>query len=391
MKSFFYSPKFLIPLVLSPFMAMFFMLNCSSPVEEGTQTGGRTNKRNEDTKQTNVLKCNLPKCSGSKCCDKEDEECTDYCGDSDYLNLSGDGYHKCLALEKKFVHDKLVIIFKDVLEDPDEEKLIQKIQEEELDIICSAMKELSLDLLEDLIDDYGPYEAQLLLNYVGVKKPALELFTKTQEKEDGIDLFKKLLEKAGDSSGTATKEAKMLQALKDKSEFQDENEVSLLERALNNNNKDLVHFIHKNIVHDKDEGLCGGDNERFHPQPVDRAQDIKYDANDPNLIPGYGAGSGVPSALSFASDRSQYACILAFYCYIDNTRGGNILRKKLAWLLKESGVRSFIKSPVRKGGLNLSSQKAQDEWPHQACFELNLRWKNGAVDMGLDEVPNPNP
>ena len=373
------------------------MSNCSSPTEDGTRTDTRqTEKRNEDRNQTELLKCSLPKCSGSKCCDTKDEECTDYCGDSDYLDLSGDGYSKCLTLEKTFIKNKLHVLFNDVLSNPDEENLIQKIKQEELDIICSAVKELSTDLLEDLIDEYGPYEAQLLLNYVGVRKSALEIFTKTEEKEDGIELFKKLLEKAGDRSNADKQEGKILKALKNKNEFQDDDEESILQRALNSKNKALVHFIHENLIKDKDEGLCGGDNERYHPQPIERAQTQEYVYKDTNTVdtptPGYGEGVGVPSAIPAARDNSQYACILAVYCYIDNTRGGNMLRKNLAFLLKESGITHFIKSPVRKGGLNLSSHRAQNEWSHQVCYELNLRWKNGtAIDMGLQEIPNPNP
>ena len=368
-----YSKKNLFLLFLSLITALCFMFNCSSP-SPGEGTGANTDPTDSDEgggdgTTTSQIECALPKCSGSKCCNKVDkeekEECENWCGGREYLDLSGEGYKICLALERKFVKEKLVVLFgDDVLGDPDEEKLIKKMDKEDINVICSAVRELDIDLLENLIDDYVPYQAEVFLNWVGVNKLAIEIFKNTKDTGDGIDLFKKLLEKVGGSSGTQWQ--KILNALKAKNQFEEDDEEHILERALNQNNKELVRFIHNNIVRDREDGICGEDNKRYHPTPD--------------------SGSYLNNEEGFesAKKRSKYACILGVYCFVDDTEEGNRFRKNLAQLLKESGVGSLIRSPTTKGGMGLTNSAPQNEWSHPVCKELRITWNNGAVDMGLN-------
>ena len=264
--------------------------------------------------------------------------------------------------------EKLLVLFDDVLSDPDEEGLIKKVDRKEIEIICSALKELDIDLLEDLIDDYSPYQAEAFLNYVGVQRLAIDIFKNTKEKEDGIELFKKLLEKVGGSSGT--KEQKILNALKAVSTFEDDEE-HILERALNRRNKEFVLFVHNSIVRDKEDGICSGDNKRYHPVPVSGHYRLA-------------------NSLESAKKRSRYACILGVYCFIDSTTEGDRFRRSVANLFNNSGVQSLIKNPLTKGGLALTKSAPQNRWSEPACNNLNLYWNNGpSLDMGLGDSSTP--
>ena len=363
MKSLLINQNFLFFVIL--LLASSFMFNCVQGPVAGPHSPRTDEDPDDNINRKGALKCTLPNCSGSKCCDKEDKDCDKWCSDYDYLHLSGDGLDKCLSLEKKFVEKQLVALFNDILTNPSEDKLIKMVQQEELDAVCASVKELDVDLLEDLIEEYSSYDARLFLHYMGVQTPAIEIFEKTPEKEDGVEIFKALLEKAGNSSSDKAVE-KILQALKTKIKFEDDDEETVLERALNHNNSRLVQFVHKNIVTDNEEGICGEDNESYHPVP-----------GTTYPLPG-GSDAERP-----AEAKKRQACILAVYCYIDDTREGNRFRRSLSFLLKEKQVQTFIRLPHGKGGLEVPSTQAQKEWNHTACEDLKKDWDNGDIDLGL--------
>ena len=375
----------------------FFVFNCSQPQEgttKNTEVGDNTRQSSQDPEST--LKCALPNCSGSKCCNKGDEEekeeCEDWCGKSDYLSLSSSAYDKCLSLERKFVEKELLVLFGDNrLKEPDEEELLN-IKNEDVETICSAVRGLDKDIWHNLIKEYSSHQAGLVLQWLGVEKSTVEIFEKTKKKEDGIEMLRSLLERVGrgmrslrDPTVEESADQRILDGLKAKIDFSNEDEQHILKRALDNNNKRLVEFIHKNILLD-DDGLCGEDNEKYYPNPNEQVYNKSFTCSDStkgsnNDHPGYTTGS-LKNFLDEANENRQEACILAVYCSIDDTRQGNRFRADLARVVNTSSVRSFIRNSVEKGGLGLPNQKYQDKWTHEVCYHLNLRWKNAQGEGG---------
>ena len=386
MKAFITSLKSWFIIILSGVLIILFFFACSSPPDGKTTTtttttsGGNGGDGDDDDEDDKDLACSLPKCSGSKCCNKgsksQKEKCADWCGDSGYLGLSGSAEELCLTLDRGFVDDSLVELFSDnVLGEPDEESL-KDIKKEDVGIICAAVRELDPDLLGDLIDKYSNNEAEIFLGWVSETKGSVDIFEKTKKDEDGINMVKTLLDQLDSDSD----DQGVVDGLGEPIDFDDNDDKNILERALDSN-EDLVQFIHKKVLQDKDEGICGEDQkDKNWPKPV--AGDAA--ANPPA---GYGTSGDTDAHFENANDNRQRACVLAIYCKALSGATNNDVRKDLADAVSDSRMKSFIDKDIDDGGLGLTERDGE-KWPATVCTRLNRLWQNndasGAVDLGLN-------
>ena len=248
-----------IILILSGFVVVTVAVISSCTPSPGIQTpttsSGSTGKKSSTT-DTRTLKCELPKCSGSKCCDEEDKDCDNICSDSDYLKLSGDAYDKCIGLSESTV-DRLGELFKDILEHPKDAGKLEDLEKEDIDLICGVVKELDKDVLEDRIDDYSTSNAKRFLEWAANEKTVIEIFENTEDTDDGIKMVKTLLETAGNGDGDEGV-LKGLSVDVNHESGSDEDE-HVLYLALQKSNSRLVAFIHDEIISD-DKGLCSSGN-----------------------------------------------------------------------------------------------------------------------------------
>ena len=363
-------------MILSGSLILMFIFACSSSPENQsttTTTSRDDDDEDDDEESKKDLACTLPKCSGSQCCNKikdEDkkEECEKWCGHRDYLNLSSDAEDKCLALEYDFVEKDLVRLFgEDTLTDPNEEKLLKGIKNDDISTICAAVKELDPDIWG--INSYVQNEAEVVLGWVAGAKQAIKIFEKTKEKKEGFEMFKKLLMTLSQGSG----DQGVVEGLKVEISFDDEDESSkFLAYALDKNNDNLIQFIHNKILQDKKEGLCGDQKSSNWPTPETGA--VASTA-------GYGPAGG--SAYKNAEKHRQRACIMGVYCKTFPEMAEDKIREDLAQKVGDSGMERFIKSPVADGGLGLTLQHSED-WPQEVCVRLISIWDHSPnFNLGL--------
>ena len=387
MKAFITHLKSWFILLLTGSLMFMFVFACSTPPEgqsttTTTTTGGSGDGDDDDDDDDKDLACALPKCSGSKCCNKtkdedKQEECEEWCGDSDYLDLSGEAEDKCLTLDYEFVKSDLTFLFgNDVLSDPDEEKLLDDIKPDDVNKICAAVRELDPDIWGDIINDYSQSEAAVVLGWIAQEKKAVKIFEKTKEKKDGIDMFKTLLRKLTDD---LPGDIGVIQGLGESIDFDDDDDdesPNILARALRENNADLVRFIHQEIVKDPEEGICGKDNSSNWPDPHEGTQELCGHSGN---------------RLQNAKRHQQRACMLAVYCKAfsvapaTNTENAND-REDFGEEINdmESSIKSFIRNDIEKGGLGLRGINEDAKWTQRTCESLSYWWNNPSNELNLN-------
>ena len=381
MKTFF-QIRVIALLFLSIFVAAAIMSGCSETplVSPGSNGGSKSDKDDDDDdsskstrKSTASLTCKLPECSsgGKDCCDYEDkdgdldEDCEDWCKDD--LDLSGDAYDKCLALDKEVVEEDLVFLFKKRLIRPEYSEL-DDLKKDDIELICAAVKHLDSDLLVDRVNKYGKSDAKAMLQWLAEDKTVMEIFDNADD-DDGLRMIKKLLE----TLGTGTSYAGIVNGLsQDVSAHSDKDNIFQL--ALSSNKK-LVDYLHDEIVTNEKE-IC---KDSHRPTP-------STSVNVKNA-----AGTAVAyNTLQPSNGFHLEACILATYCTIskDMTEAvGNEFRKDIADAVNESSIENFIKRSSADGGLGLGGNTAvtgyvkleendAEEWTKKACGNLKYLWEN---------------
>ncbi len=382
----FLQTKVVIVLLLSIAVAAGIMSGCTSETgdrtgnttrsSDGGSDGGRDDRR-DDRRSQAKLKCELPSCSGSNCCDKEDsdgdldEDCEDWCKKD--LSLSGTAYDRCLALDKVVVEDDLLFLFDDRLSRPEFEEL-ERLKSQDVEIICAAVKHLDSDLLSDKVDKYGSTDAKAMLEWLATDDTVLEIFDNADD-DDGLKMIIALLEKLG----TGTGDSGVLSGLgQDVSEDRDDDNV--LELALSSSNDNLVDYLHDEIIQHEDE-ICSESN---------------YPAPDTNVsIPG---GSG-----NYSQPENHFrfeACVLAAYCNIapSDSDEDDKFRKEIADFVNHSSIVNFIKRSAEDGGLDIVGTEADhagdppdyynldeddaEEWTYKACTNLKYFWSSTLFDLG---------
>ena len=383
----FLQTKVVVILLLSIAVAAGIMAGCSS--DQGDRGGttarssdggsdGSRNDRRDDRRSQAKLKCELPSCSGSSCCDKEDkdgdldEDCEDWCKKD--LSLSGDAYDKCLALDEIVIEDDLLFLFDDRLNRPDFEEL-ESLKSKDIEIICAAVKHLDSDLLSDRVDKYSTADAKSMLEWLATEETILEVYDSAED-EEGIKMIKKLL----GTVGGGTDDGDILKGI-GLDVSRDNDDENVLQLALKSGNENFVKYIHDEIItHDKE--ICAESN-----QPVPNATVI---------IPVEGGGTIKYLDKQPKNGYHYEACVLAAYCTISdkmNDEDGDEFRKDMADFISQSGIVNFVKRKAEDGGLDLADGEEDDddnsssayfnldeddaeEWTHKACTNLEYFWDN---------------
>ena len=350
--------KMWVALILSFSLPLLFFSNCDRS-KQGTQgpgsssntggigDGGTLSGDKLSCDQIELCKGDDCTCSGSDCCE-ENEKCKDTCKDSfnDGLGLHSDARDTCEHLERSVVERLFELIEK--LSDPNKDKLSDiGNNDDDLELLCSAVKELDHELLADRIDKYTSSDAKKVLGWVAENEKVIEIFKNAEDKK-GVPMFKSLLQKAGDGT---TGDDKILAGLTVDVIVEDDDAEHVMSWAFDRGNEDLVKWIHNEIIIDRDKGLCG------------------KEANQPT---------------ESNNDDGEQACILGVYCKIasDNKDNDNKFRKNVAEDIDSNDVDDFIRAVVSDGGLGVTNDA--DEWPYAACEALQAQWNNGSLDLGLD-------
>ena len=355
-----------VALILSCSLALLFVSNCtpergsegtSSSASSGTSDGGSTTGSTLSCDQ--IEKCSGSKCecSGSDCC-KEDEDCKDTCENTlsnDGLDLNGDAEDTCLHMEEDVVKKLFEII--DDLDKAKVDDLRDIGQDKEaMELLCSAVKKLDYNLLDDRIDDYtSASKARKALGWIAESTYATAIFENAEDKK-GVPMFQKLLQKASGDSG----DDGILNGLGEDVTVEDNDEEQryVMRWALESSNHELVRWIHNEIIVGNKKGLCGKESNR--PNAPNNNEDHKDDYGEP-------------------------ACILGVYCKIaaDDISEDNDFRKEMAELIdSEVEVSDFIKQPIADGGLGgLADEDDADEWVSEACNKLETTWSGGNLSL----------
>ena len=355
-----------VALLLSCSLALLFVSNCtpergsegtSSSASSGTSDGGSTTGSTLSCDLFEKCSGNDCQCSGSDCC-KEDDDCQDMCKDTlsrDGLNLSGSARDTCFHLEE----DTVKKLF-ELIEDLDQARVdrLREIgqDEDDMELLCSAVKELDYDLLGDRIDGYTGSDAKKALGWLAESEYAVAIFENAED-DKGVPMFRNLLQQRGSGSDDAA----ILDGLKEFVDVEDDDGDSstVMHWALDSSNHELVRWIHEKIIAADDDALCGDDNASNRPDPPSgvNQQDHKEDYGEP-------------------------ACILGVYCHISsgNNSDDNKFRKEMADLIdSDVDVSHFIKADTAEGGLGLSEDIAED-WKLEACCKLKESdsWTDGS-------------
>ena len=393
MKSFIYSFKSWLVLMVSGLLVLMLVFACSTPESkpdsDGTSTADRSDDDDEGDDDEEKFACSLPKCSGSKCCNKgskkDKDQCKEWCSGGKYLDLPGSAsskdspVYRCLSLGRDYVK-RLVELFSDKgLKDVEEDKL-KKIEEEDIGPICAAVRELDVELLENIIEDYSDGNAESILGWIAQEEKAIQIFKNTKKDEDGIKMFQSLLEKFGSDSD----ESGMLNGLEADIDFAGNENKNLLALALKSRNDDLVNFVHDEILKDKNEGLCGDKRKNSYPVPKEGDSALETPT-------GYGECTGSCTAggdddpgayISNANSKKQQACLLAVYCNkVAEGSDEDSVREDIAVIVKDSGIEKFIKDALSKGGLGFTTGDEKEEWPNTVCERLNALWNDASPDV----------
>ena len=363
--------------ILACSLAIILISNCSGSGDKKSKVGGGSLNKEEATSNDkdskgsgSTLSCDLiEKCSGNTCecsgndCCKDDEDCQDVCKNNiskDGLNLSGNARRTCFHLKEEVVK-KLFELIED-LEKPKVERLREIGQDtDDMNLLCSAVKELDHDLLSDRIDGYSSTQAKRVLGWMAESPESLEIFENAED-DKGVPMFQKLLQKA---SGISSDEG-VRDGLKEYVVVEDDDAKHIMHWALQSNNTELVRWIHNEIIIDKDEGLCGDDNKSNRPM---------HDAFD------------LEKNIKIRKNYGEQACILGIYCGIapSNSDEDNDFRQEMAELIdNEVEASDFIKEEAAQGGLGLEDDIAE-EWGREACCNLNpnfgYSWSNGGFPI----------
>ena len=344
-----------VVLTLSCLLFLAVVVSCSR--KSSTETGGQNEPIEE--KKKGILTCELPRCGGSDdCCYEEDEKCDHWC-ESD-LDLSGKHYDACVALRKDTV-EELVKLFEEKLKKPKEEDL-DDLDKEEQELICGAVKELDHDILGDRIDNYNHTRAKRFLAWAGENPGVADIF-KNAEDDEGVKMFKRLLYRASGGAGEITDQG-VLDGLA-VGVNSDEAGEHVLYMAFDDNNENLVDFIHEEIVSHKDE-LCDDKN---HPVPDD-TQVVDSNTGDVYASTGF----------------EKEACVLGVYCKIAAAGDdASDFRHDMAKFLGDGGdMADFIEESLKDGGLGGTEDDGED-WRDAACANLKTYWndKTGGLDLDL--------
>ena len=294
------------------------------------------------------MECALPsECSGDDCC-HTDKKCIKWCKDNDYLDLSGDARKKCENLDKTVV-EHLVRLFGNVFKKPTEEKLLD-LNSEDMELACAAVQDLDHDILANKIDDYtSSIPPKRLLKWLAERPAALKIFQAAEDDED-VEMIKKVLQKASSKTGNQ----EVINGLSQIVDNDDNHHT--LSIAVEENNDDLIKFIHEELVLN-DDGICG--DEGLLPR-----------ANDCCWSPSIRNPSYTPAETIIADKKYKtQACVLAVYCKINDQYPKADFMKEIAEFLSEGDVFDFIKETKMNGGLNLSEDDAE-KWTPAACDGL---------------------
>ena len=362
-----------IGLILAILLSLFIVSNCTS--DTTPRTSGRTtaSPKDDDDDTKTKLDCELPASSGETTCGK-DKDCKLICSKSGGSSTpKGLGIPSgktsrdlCYAMGKEDV-EKLLEITKILYQVNKEALVALGDDEEKMSLLCAGVSKLDYGILEDRINKYSNSSSKVrkILGWVAETPYMLDVF-ENAKKGKGVDMFRKLLSKAGGGSTVdALNILKGLSVKVDTESTRGETGAYFMRWAVNNN-QDIAEWVHKHIIADEDKGLCK--KEHWPVSPLDPS------------------GEG-----GYAED----ACLLAVYCKIapDNNAEDNDFREKIAEVLRNSsGVSDLITefSNPSYGGLGLSETDGEN-WSRKACCKLSQVWNNnkklssmsGYFDLGL--------
>ena len=324
---FFFGLYIIIPIVFT-FLGLFFLFGCS-----------KNTIKMEDHTPYKRLK--------HDCCSHH-QECIDQCND---LFMEKEHEERCQALSKQKVLqiDQTINL---LLKKPDVEGHLEQVDLSVLGAVFAISEQLWLNK----IHKYSRSQAKVVLYWL-VNYMELNTFMINEYPGAFSSVLKALFKKNTGSSYLDDKS--LLAGVK---EPLTENGKNFLEIAENKNNKDLIVFVHKEIITSH---ICD------------------YSINQPRHIRGL-------------NDDAYEACILGVYCYITGSYNGSEpyegrdyagrnkgqkVRKMLAGEVKENRVTIFIEKDLDKGGLGI--QKEADEWPDTACVKLAELWEDDNLYFGL--------
>ncbi len=376
-------------LFVSCFFTVMIVLSCTQEGQESgtsTTTGSGTRDRNDEPEEDDddkpLLTCEFSSCSGSDCCTEDDEKCEEWCSKDKYLSLSGDEEDKCLGVGKepglkKETVERLNEIFTGKFKrNKINRKNLDNLKDrDDIELICAAVKELGTDILNNHIEDYKEKHAKFFLSWLAREKVALEIFENAED-DDGIEMLKDLLKKAGNSSSDNESEQILIGLTKKIENLDDKDEkLPILALADEHNNERLIEYFHETFIADDDEAICEEDKSNNLPEPV--------------------SGSGKYSNVAVAEDNKEQACVLAVYCKIADdgiiAEDRDDFRKAMADATEYS--LDFIETDIEDGGLDPGentnnaihdlTDDDEEEWSNNACENLKHYWDNDGLDLGL--------
>ncbi len=351
--------KTFIILVLSSLLAIFMVFGCSLPPDNiGTRDPGERNTtRDNDTRdddEDDVIQCpSPPKCDRNDCCGDDDDCQDDVC--DEYFSSDS----KCEDMPRRDA-ERMGRLFEDYLESPDFDDL-RKLDNDDIQLICTAVDKIDYESWKDLIDDYSSREASETLQWISREDRVTYIFDRALDEDEGQAIMEKLLDKAGSVQDDSKS---VLKGLTNKQVG--DGKDSLLLQIESDKNEQLLEFLHEQIV----EGvLCTTGNR---PVPV----------NGPDEYTD-------TTSLENAEENTEVACFLAVYCYYGSSTSQSDkeeredLRKYISKELRLGEIDDFIKNSKSEGGLGLSEDNVYEEWKNEACDKLKDLW-NDAPDNKLN-------
>ena len=275
-------------------------------------------------------------------------KCINQCND---FFMEREHEEKCQALSKQQVleMDQTLNLF---LEKPNIEGYLKQVQLSVLGTVFAISKQPWLHK----IHKYSISKAQAVLYWL-VNHTELNTFMINDYPGAFSSVLKALFKKNTGSSFLDDKS--LLAGMK---EPLTEDGETFLEIAEDKNNRNLIVFVHKEIITSH---VCD------------------YSINQPRHVRGL-------------NGDAYEACILGVYCYITGSYNGlesyegrdyagrnrgQKVRKMLAGEVREERIAIFIEKDVDKGGLGI--QKEADEWPDTACVKLAELWEDDNLYFGL--------
>ena len=315
----------------------------------GNNRTGGDNDKDRDTKSTKYCVAKIPDCNKKNCCGDDNKDCEDGCSDffpeeeEDCESLPIDDGNKVIG----------------VLESLKDSDFSEITSNEDLKYLCMAL-DIEDRSWTDLIRDNNASEAQEALEWIAENQKVTDTLLELGD-TPMRNILRALLMRAGghkfavddleDDDGDRN-DVRILKGLKDtRNDF--------LEKAVEENNNDLVEFVHEEIV---EASLCDSNTNK--PDPVTGSA-------------AYASGAETTRA----GERDDAACLLGVYCYIYPGSGLDDEREDIASVVDEKDIENLIEAKKTEGGLAIS--KGQD-WPHTACTKLKTFWNNGSgLALGL--------